>query len=66
MEANVLCDFAIEALGVQARAGGKGLLEFPEDLGDAKMGKPASLWQLQNMKDQAGGLQKHQDNHSHV
>ena len=48
--ANALCEFSIGALAAQVKRSGLALLEFPEDLGDAPMGRPASLWQWETMR----------------
>ena len=51
---NLLADFAIEAFETAVQSGVLAVLEFPEDLGPARLGHPASLWQsarLQGLKE---------------
>jgi hypothetical protein len=53
-EANSLVKFALQALEAAANCSSKTVgawLEFPEDLGDARFGSPASLWQLTEARD---------------
>ena len=48
--ANVLADFAIEAMESAAQSGAVALLEFPEDLGTTARATPASIWRDPDMK----------------
>ena len=43
---NCLVDFALQALRTAGENSIMGWLEFPEDLGECKIGVPASIWQL--------------------
>ena len=64
-EGNVLVDFAISALAAAASATHseewrctRGWLEFPEDLGAAHLGQPASIWQRSDLRE-IPGLTRH-------
>ena len=47
---NILADFAIQSLHVAAASNAIAVLEFPEDLGRAPKGCPASPWQDANLR----------------
>ena len=57
-ESNTLLDFAVQAVQAAAKASEaatswripRAVMEFPEDLGEAKLGIPASAWQLDSLK----------------
>ena len=48
--ANILMDFSIDMLRASGEAGVISFLEFPEDLGMAPLGRPASIWQRSDLK----------------
>ena len=53
-DANVLADYAIQAMALAEAKGKFCLLEFPEDLGRTPRGTPASIWQDPSLKQLAG------------
>ena len=50
-KANILTDFAIQALRAAAERNVLALLEFPEDLGKTAKGTPASIWRVPEMRE---------------
>ena len=48
--ANTLIDFSIDMLRASGQVGVISFLECPEDLGSAPRGRPASIWQREDLQ----------------